>query len=109
MDLTYWSNLDELEMRDDIVIGNTELRKFNQVFNNTTMFHYFVEKPRIIEAICKMYMKAKSQGLLTKEIEHLPLLVQRPDNEGKTALDLAIDKHRAGSFRFMLSLIEEVS
>lgn len=75
MDLTYWTNLDNLEMRESLVIENTELRKFNQVFDNTTMFHYFVEKPLIIEAICKKYMKAKSLGLITKDTEHLPLLV----------------------------------
>jgi len=43
MDLTFWSNLDDLEMRDYIVIQNTELRRFSQVFDNVTMFHFFVD------------------------------------------------------------------
>ena len=29
MDLTYWTDMDNLEMRPDIVIENTELRRFN--------------------------------------------------------------------------------
>jgi len=75
------------------------------VFDDSTLFHYFVEKPEILEAICNKYLKVKSQGLLTKETEHIPLLIQRPDKNGMTALDIAISKHRSGSFRTMLMLL----
>lgn len=109
MDLVYWTNIVELGEKSNIIIRNTDLRRFNQVFDNYTMFHYFVNEPSVIESICKQYKKAKEQGLLTKETEHIPLLIMKPDKDGETALDKAIRYHRALSFRLMLDLILELS
>lgn len=109
MDLVYWANIVELGEKSNIIIRNTDLRRFNQVFDNYTMFHYFVEEPSVIASICKQYKKAKEQGLLTKETEHIPLLIMKPDKDGETALDKAIRYHRALSFRLMLDLVLELS
>jgi hypothetical protein len=51
--------MEKLEMRPDIIIESTILSRFNQVFDDTTLFHYFVEQPEIILAIYDKYMKAK--------------------------------------------------
>jgi len=40
MDLVYWTNIVELGEKSNIIIRNTDLRRFNQVFDNYTMFHF---------------------------------------------------------------------
>lgn len=55
MDLLYWKNIQELGDNPEIIMENTDLELFNQVFDGYSMFHYFVSSPDIIEYICKLY------------------------------------------------------
>ena len=55
MDLLFWTNIVELGEKTDIIIENTDLVMFNQIFNGYTLFHYFVPNPDVIEFVCKKY------------------------------------------------------
>lgn len=55
MDLLYWINIIELGENTDLIIENTDLKKFNQIFDEHSLFHYFASNPEVIEAICKQY------------------------------------------------------
>ena len=55
MELLYWINIIALGEDDSIIVENTDLKKFNQLFDENTLFHYFAGKPEVIDAICRKY------------------------------------------------------
>jgi len=46
---------------------------FNVVFNSYSLFHYFADKPEIIEFIKNLLAEAKMHRKLTIQEESLPL------------------------------------
>lgn len=93
----------------DLIIENTDLCKFNSVYNEFSMFHYFATKPDIIYAICKKYQAKKEHNELKENEILMPSLILHPNEHGMTALDLAVEKHRPKAFRYMIQLLAEVT
>jgi len=109
MDLLFWINMVELGESTDIIVENTDLVRFNSIFDEHSLFHYFASNPEVIEAMCKKYRNEAEQGVLNKEEKLMPLLILHPNKEGYTAIDASIMNHRPKSFKCMIDLLSDIS
>lgn len=109
MDLLYWINIIELGEDTDIIIENTDLKKFNKIFDEHSLFHYFSSNPEVINAINKKYRSEQEHGILSPEEKLMPLLILHPDRKGLTALDKSIMNHRPKCFKCMVDLLSDIS
>mgnify|MGYP006091490383 FL=1 len=60
-----------------------------------------------MQVICSMYKNQKDEKTLQENEYYSPLSLLIPDNQGNTALDLALKQQRTKSFELMIEMIEE--
>ena len=106
MDILFWMNIVELGRDADVIAENTTLAQFAKVYNGYSLFHYFSSNVSVIEMIHARYKQAYEDGVLKDEEKYMPLVLLHPDNDGKTALDAAIEAERPKSFELMIDLLE---
>ena len=107
MDLLFWSNIEFFGKNFEMVERNLEIRDLNIVYNQSSLYHYFVDNQEIMQLICSMYKNQKDEKILKENEYYTPLSLLIPDNQGNTALDLALKKQRTKSFELMIEMIEE--
>ena len=107
MDHLLWKNINDLGEHPQVIDENTTVDHFNQIYHGQSLFHYFVQKSEVIEVIHDKYMGLLENGNLTKDQKFIPLVMLLPDNDGKTALELSIEKHCPRTFELMLNLLAQ--
>ena len=106
MDILFWMNIEELGKDAELIAQNTVLSQFDMVYDGYSLFHYFASNVAVIEMIHRRYKQAQEDGVLKQEEKNMPLVLLYPDNNGKTALDIAIEAERPKSFELMIDLLE---
>jgi hypothetical protein len=61
----------------------------------------------VIEMIHRKFKAAKEDHLLTQQDQNMPLVILNPDENGDTALELALKKQRPKCFELMIDLLED--
>ena len=59
IDLIFWLNVENQEYDCMIeIVRNTNLQKFNKIYNNSSLFHYFADKATIIGILSSMFKES---------------------------------------------------
>ena len=93
--------------RADDINENTELVQFNKIFKDYSLFHYFAANVDVIEMIHNKFKTAKEDHMLTMQDKNMPLVILHPDDNGNTALELALKKQRPKCFELMIDMLED--
>ena len=84
---------------------NTEISNYLAIYDDISLFHYFVNNHDVMKVIYNKYKNKFMIGQLTEEEKALPLLVLHRDKNGKTAIDYAREKKYYKSFNIMIELL----
>jgi len=92
MDLLLWQNICMLGERDtpDLIKRTCSLRQLNLVIDGYSMFHFYADSDEAMEHIHDKFMLLKQNQLISERDRSLPLQIINPDNNGNTALFLAL-------------------
>ena len=97
IDLMYWLHVTSLE--DNIeIIKNASLYRLNKIYNDCSLLHYFADKSEILLTINQQFKEALESKTILSSERKMPLMILNRDNEGKTALDRALEKKKPKSF-----------
>lgn len=107
MDILYWQNISQLGEKAEDINQNTELVQFNKIFNGYSLFHYFAANVDVIEMVHNKFKNAHEDNLLTRQDENMPLVILHPDDNGDTALEIALKKQRPKCFELMIDMLED--
>ena len=107
MDVLYWQNIVQLGEKAEDINQNTELVQFNKIFNGYSLFHYFAANVDVIEMVHNKFKNAHEDNLLTRQDENMPLVILHPDDNGDTALEIALKKQRPKCFELMIDMLED--
>ena len=102
IDILLWKNLCDLNENPHIVEKSCTLEQFNLCFHGASLFHYFAASSEIIEIIIRKIAMESSIRELSASDKMLPLQILNPNNEGRTALYLAIQSQSPKSFELMI-------
>jgi len=80
---------------------------FNLVFDSCSLFHYFADKPDIIEFIQHLISETALHRTLTIQEETLPLQILNQDTGLKSAVFRSLDMQSPKSFEIMVELIKD--
>ena len=95
MDLTFWSNIVDIASRGEeakYINDNTKLMQLNKTFNDISLFHHFAGCVEVIQVFHSKYKQAHDTGSLTDGERNVLLILLHKDQNGKTALDLALEQ-----------------
>jgi hypothetical protein len=106
MDIIFWDNIVTEGEDVEIIKHNITLKSLNVVYEDNSLFHYFADNVEVIEMIHDKFMTAKEEGHLKDSEKNTPLTLLYPDPDGKTALDIALEKNRPKSFELMIDMLE---
>ena len=59
-----------------------------------------------MQVLCNMYKNQKDEKILKEDEYFTPLQLLIPDNQGNTALDLAMKMQRTKSFELMIEMLQ---
>lgn len=107
MDIVIWQNIHALQENPELVARSCSLKNLNLVFDGVSLFHYFADAPEMIEAIhTKFELKRDNEGLQGMD-KTLALQILNPDNNGDTALKIAIQTQAPKSFECMIDMLKD--
>ena len=107
MDIQLWDNIVMLGEKADLIDQTCTIRQLNLVVDGYSLFHYFSANADIIECFHDKYVTAKQNGTIEDEDIGFPLQIINPDNNGTTAMFLAIANQSPRSFEFMVRLLSD--
>ena len=73
IDVVLWKDIQQNGETKEIIKDSVRLMDFNLIFDSYSMFHYFADKPDIIELIKDLISEAKMHRKLTEQELTLPL------------------------------------
>lgn len=106
MDLLLWQNINILGEKSELIAETCTLKQFNLVIDGISLFHYFADNAALIAQVKQRYDIEMQNGTMSGTDQTLPLQILNPDNEGKTALYLAVSKQSPQSFECMVQILE---
>ena len=92
MDLVLWQSIYALGEDPDLIANSCDLDACNIVIDGNSLFHYFADNAELVERIHEMFELHRQNGTLSPANKLMPLQCLNPDNDGKTALYLAVKK-----------------
>jgi hypothetical protein len=107
MDHLLWKNINDLGESPNIIDDSTTIKQYNQMYNGQSLFHYFVQNSEVIEVMHNKYMNLKDNNILSQDDKYMPLVLLNPDYNGKTAIELAVDRQRPKPFELMINLLAQ--
>ena len=90
-----------------MISDNVSIQRFNVVYDDHTLFHYFADNVEVMEMIHEKFELAKIEGRLKTSELNTPLTLLHPNEDGQTALDVALAKNRPKSFEIMIDLLSD--
>lgn len=105
MDLILWNSIILLGERPDLIQQSCSLNQCNLSFDGISLFHYFADNSEIIEFIHQKFYAEQQGGTLSVTDKTLPLQILNPDNQGKTAMFLAVQSQSPQSFECMVEML----
>ena len=102
-----WENMNFLGEKAELIQKACSIEQFNIVVDGISLFHYFADNSDIIEQIHDRYNDNKQNGTLDGTDATLPLQILNPDNDGKTALFLAVASQSPSSFECMVDMLKD--
>lgn len=107
MDLILWRDINDLGEKAELIKQTCSLIQFNIVIDGTSLFHYFADNSDLIEQIHQRYQYEKLNGSLSTIDSTLPLQILNPDNDGRTALYLAVKTQSPQAFECMIEMMQD--
>jgi len=106
VDLLFWKGIVNAGNDVATISKNTNLEQFTEIFEDTSLIHFYSRNPDVIEMLYQKWYLAKDNNKLNSRSENVPLVLLHPDNSGRTALELAIQLRRPKSLELMVGLLE---
>lgn len=105
MNFVLWQGIHTLGEDASLIENSCSLDDCNIVIEGCSLFHYFADNADLIEKIQEMYLLKKENGSLSAANALMPLQLLNPDNDGKTALYLAVKRQSPASFECMIEML----
>lgn len=105
MQIQLWKSFIDSEEPIQNKFAALGLKSFTKVLDGLSLFHYLADDEKFMTLVHQDYMMKFNQKILSDEERTIPLLILNHDNDGHTALDLAIKFKRPRCLELMLEMI----
>ena len=107
MDLMFMKNLvEDMNKKGHKATKNLSLEKFNKVYDNTSLFHYFANDYDVINWVFNQFQQQSEEGTLSLISKRMPLHVCNPDKKGMNAFDWSLIQQKQSSFLKLVQFVE---